>query len=319
MALSGERAADAATDAANGWITSWAATPAPRWGSEVPAPFEVPETVAGVTVRQVARISVGGSKLRVVLSNEYGTAPLTIGAGTVAMAGGNGALAGPAAKLTWGGRSSVVVPPGAPIVSDPVDLKLAPLSSVTVSIYLPEKTALSSVHWDGAQTGFISGPGDATGAMSFAAASTLKQRLFLSGIQVDAAPDSRALVFFGNSITDGACSTADANARWPDHIAERLLQSGHRNVTVVNEAFSGNRVLMNGMGVNALARLNQDVLSQPRLSTVVLMMGINDIGWPGANAITPADKEPTADDIIMGYQQIIDRVHAKGARIWARP
>ena len=206
----------------------------------------------------------------------------------------------------------VVVPPGAPIVSDPVDLKLAPLSSVAVSIYLPEKTALTSVHWDGAQTGFISGPGDATGAMSFAAASTLKQRLFLSGIQVDAAPDSRALVFFGDSITDGACSTADANARWPDHIAERLLQSGHRNVTVVNEAFSGNRVLMNGMGTNALARLNQDVLSQPRLATVVLMMGINDIGWPGANAITPADQEPSADDIIMGYQQIIDRVACQG-------
>jgi lysophospholipase L1-like esterase len=271
--------------------------------------------VEGVTVRQVARISMGGGKLRVVLSNEYGNAPMTIGAGSVALAGANGALAGTPARLTWGGKSSVVAPPGAPIVSDPVDMKAAPLSSVAVSIYLPGKTALTSVHWDGAQTAYISAPGDFTAAPSFPAASTMKQRLFLSGIQVDAGPSSKAVVFFGDSITDGACSTADANGRWPDHIAERLQQGGHGDIAVVNEAFSGNRVLANGMGVNALARLNQDVLAQPRLSTVILMMGINDIGWPGDKAITPADKEPTADDIIVGYQQIIDRVHARGARI----
>ena len=209
----------------------------------------------------------------------------------------------------------MVAPPGAPIVSDPVDLAVAPLASLAVSLYLPEKSAITSVHWDGAQTGFISGPGDFTGAPVIAAESTLKQRLFLSGIQVDAKPGAQAVVFFGDSITDGACSTADANNRWPDHIAERLQQGGHKDVAVVNEAFSGDRVLVNGMGVNALARLNADVLSQPRLSTVVLMMGINDIGWPGEKSITPGDRQPSADDIITGYQQVIDRVHAKGARI----
>jgi lysophospholipase L1-like esterase len=314
-ALAGERPAVAAAGD-NGWITSWAATPAPRWTpDQVPSAYGVPETLEGVTIRQVARLSMGGSKVRVVLSNEYGTTPLTIGAGSVALAGKDGALEGPAARLTWGGRSSVVVPPGAPILSDPVDLTAAPLSSLSVSIYLPEKSAITSVHWDGAQTAFISGPGDFTQAASFAAASTMPKRLFLSGIEVEAGPAAQAIVFLGDSITDGACSTLDANARWPDHIAERLVHAGHRDAAVVNEAFSGDRVLMNGMGVNALARLNADVLSQPRLSTVVLMMGINDIGWPGPKAITPNDKEPTADDIIMGYQQIIDRVHAKGARI----
>ncbi len=313
--VSGEWRADAAPASGDNWITSWAATPAPRWGSEVPAAYNIPETLEGVTIRQVARISVGGGKLRIVLSNEYGSAPLTIGAGSVALAGKDGALAGPGVALTWGGRSFVVVPPGAPIVSDPVDLTAAPLASLAVSLYLPEKAALTSVHWDGGQTAYISGHGDFTGAATFAADSTLKQRLFLSGIQVKAKPAARAIVFFGDSITDGACSTADANARWPDHIAERLLAAGHKNVAVVNEAFSGNRVLANGMGTNALSRLNADVLSQPHLSTVVLMMGINDIGWPGDKAITPTDKEPTADDIIVGYQQIIDRVHARGARI----
>lgn len=316
LALSGERQAGAAPVGGDGWITSWAATPAPRWTpDQVPAAYDVPETLEGVTIRQVARLSMGGGKVRVVLSNEYGTTPLTIGAGSVALAGKEGALDGSAMRLTWGGRSSVVVPPGAPILSDPVDFQAAPLSSLAVSLYLPEKSAITSVHWDGAQTAYISAPGDFTGAATFPAASTMTKRLFLSGIEVDAKPAARAVVFLGDSITDGACSTADANARWPDHIAERLQQAGLKDVAVVNEAFSGDRVLMNGMGVNALARLNADVLSQPRLSTVVLMMGINDIGWPGEKSITPNDKEPTADDIIMGYQQIIDRVHAKGARI----
>ncbi len=311
-----ERYANAAISGGNDWITTWAASPAPRWPEGNPAPFGVPETLEGQTIRQVARISVGGSKVRIVLSNEYGVGPLTIGAGSVALAGRNGALAGAGtARLTWGGRSSVVVPPGAPIISDPVDLPVEPLASLAVSIYLPEKTAISSVHWDGAQTATISGRGDFTASAAFQADSTLRQRLFLSGIQVDAKPAAHAVIFFGDSITDGACSTADANGRWPDHIAERLQQAGYGNVAVVNEAFSGNRVLSNGMGVNALARLNADVLSQPRLSTVVFMMGINDIGWPGERSITPGDKEPTADDILVGYQQIIDRVHAKGARI----
>ncbi|MES2253681.1 MAG: SGNH/GDSL hydrolase family protein [Pseudomonadota bacterium] len=316
LAVSGERDAAAATGGGDDWITTWAATPAPRWGSEMPVPFGVPETLEGVTIRQVARISVGGAKVRIVLSNEYGGEPLTIGAGSVALAATNGALAGTGAlRLTWGGRSSVVVPPGAPIISDPIDLAVPPLASLAVSIYLPQKTAISSVHWDGAQTAFISGRGDFTASAAFAADSSLKQRLFLSGIQVDAKPAARAVVFFGDSITDGACSTADANGRWPDHIAERLQQTGHGNIAVVNQAYSGNRVLANGMGTNALARLNADVLSQPHLSTVVLMMGINDIGWPGEKSITPGDRQPTEDDIIVGYRQIIDRVHARGARI----
>ena len=315
LALSGERYADAATTGTDNWITTWAASPAPRWPEGNPAPFDLPETLEGQTIRQVARISMGGGKIRVVLSNEYGAAPLTIGAGTVALAGRDGALAGAPARLTWGGRSSVVVPPGAPIVSDPVEFDAAPLASLAVSLYLPEKTALTSVHWDGNQTGYISGPGDFTGANAFQATGTSQRRPFLSGIQVDAKPASRAIVFFGDSITDGACATADTNRRWPDRMAERLQRAGHDDIAVVNEAFSGDRVLMNGMGINALARLNQDVLSQPHLSTVVLMMGINDIGWPGDKAITPGDKEPTADDIILGYQQIIDRVHARGARI----
>ena len=107
------------------WITTWASTPAPRWAEELPAPFGVPELLANQTIRQVARVSVGGDKVRVVLSNEYGTKPLKIGAGSIAVAGKDGAVDKASLKpLTWGGRPFVVAPPGAPVISDPVDLKV---------------------------------------------------------------------------------------------------------------------------------------------------------------------------------------------------
>jgi lysophospholipase L1-like esterase len=306
------------------WITTWAATPAPRWGEELPAAFSVPETLADQTVRQIVRTSVGGDQLRIVISNGFGARPLTIGAATVALSAGAGAIDPATLKtVTFGGKSSAVIPPGAPFVSDPINLATKPLSSVAVSLYLPKKTGIGSVHWDGVQTGYISAPGDHTRSgdrtkdADFKPDSTTRSRLFLSGVLTNAKPHSTAVVFFGDSITDGACSTPDTNNRWPDHIAERLQAEGHPDVAVVNEAFSGDRVLTNGMGTNALSRFDISVLSHPRVSTVVMMMGINDIGWPGKDAITPADPEPSADDIIEGYKQIIERAHQHGLRFVA--
>src|ERR1700679_1830737 len=238
-------------------ITTWAATPAPRWGEDLPAPFNVPETLEGQTVRQIARISVGGDQVRIVLSNEFGTRPVTIGNTTVALSAGGDKVDPETIKpVTFGGQTSAVIPPGAPLVSDPVDLAVKPLSSVAVSFYLPKKTGVASVHWDGAQTTYISATGDKTKDAGFTPDSTDKSRLFLSRILTTAKPDSNAIVFFGDSITDGACSTADTNNRWPDHIAERLQAEGHPDVAVVNEAYSGDRVLTNGMGTNALSRFD---------------------------------------------------------------
>jgi lysophospholipase L1-like esterase len=297
------------------WITTWAATPAPRWAEELPAPFNVPEVLEGQTVRQVARISVGGDRVRIVLSNEFGARPVTIGSATVALSAGGDTVDPATVKpVTFSGQTSAVIPPGAPLVSDPVDLAVKPLSSVAVSFYLPKKTGITSVHWDGAQTTYVSGTGDKTKDADFKPESTDKSRLFLSRILTTAKPDSNAIVFFGDSITDGACSTVDTNNRWPDHVAERLQAEGHPDVAVVNEAYSGDRVLTNGMGTNALSRFDMSVLSHPRVSTVVMMMGINDIGWPGKDAITPSDPEPTAEDVIAGYKQIIQRAHDHGIR-----
>ncbi len=300
------------------WVTSWAATPAPRWADELPAPFDVPETLENQTVRQVVRISVGGDRVRVVLSNEFGARPLVIGAASIAPAGPAGAIApGSAKALTWGGSSRIVIPPGAPAISDPVDLPVKPLSLLSVSIFLPNKTGLSTVHWDGVQTGFISGPGDLTLQPDPKPTGTTKSRLFLSGVMTDARPASESVVFFGDSITDGYCSTIDTDNRWPDHVAERLQAEGHPDVAVVNESYSGDRVLSNGMGTNALARFDMSVLGHPRVSTVVMMMGINDIGWPGPGAFLPNDPEPTAAQIEAGYSQIIERAHVHGLRFVA--
>ncbi len=276
----------------------------------------IAEAVDNQTIRQTARVSIGGNRIRVVLSNEYGARPLTIGAATIAIAAEDGAVEkGSAKALTWNGQSSVSVPPKAPIVSDPVELPVNALASLSVSIYLPKKTALSTVHWDGVQTAYISGPGDFTKDPGFKPESTLKSRLFLTRILVDAPSDAKAIVFFGDSITDGNCSTPDQNNRWPDHIAERLQAAGHANIAVVNEAISGNRILSDGMGINALSRLNADVLSHPRVATLVIMEGINDIGWPGEKSVTPEEKQRAQDEIILGYKQIIDRAQAQGIRV----
>ena len=299
------------------WITTWAATPGPRWSDELPAPFDVPEVLGNQTVRQFTRISVGGHRVRVMLTNQFGSKPVRIGGASVALAAGHGIDTASMHALTWNGHRSVVIPPGAPMVSDPVDLAAPALSTLAVSFYLPDKTGLSTVHWDGRSTGQISAPGNMTASASFEPQATTQSRLFLSSVLVDATPASQAVVFLADSITDGYCSTPDANDRWPDHVAERLQAEGHKDVAVVNEAYSGDRVLTNGMGTDALSRFDMSVLSHPRVSTVVMMMGINDIGWPGPHATTPLDPEPTATDLETGYRQIIDRAHMHGLRFVA--
>ena len=295
------------------WIGTWAASPQPVWEADFPAAIEFPRTLWNQTVRQIARVSIGGDQLRVVLSNEYGDAPLVIGAAHVALAEEGAAItAGSDRALTFSGNPSVTIPPGAPAVSDPVDLGVEPLGSVAVSLFLPDITPTATMHWDGRQTAYIAAGNKVADADIKPDATTLS-RLFLSGILVDAPEDARAIVAFGDSITDGDGSTADANVRWPDLLAERLKAAGGGPVAVLNEGISGARVLSDRMGVNALARFDEDVLSHPRADTVILMMRINDIGWPdSALERAPA---PSAEDVIDGYEQLIARAHDHGMRI----
>jgi lysophospholipase L1-like esterase len=302
-------------DAGGDWIDTWSASPQPVWGPDFFVPVGIPRSLRNQTIRQIARVSLGGDRVRVELSNEYGDQPLVIGAAHVALAGsGVTIVPGSDHALTFGGKTSATVPPGAPILSDPVDLAVAPLGGLAVSLFLPEISPTTTWHNEGVQTAYISGEGDFTGAAEFKPAQTIRSRIFLSGIMVEAAPDARAVVTFGDSITDGATSTPDANHRWPDFLAERLNKAGAR-VAVVNEGISGARVLRDRMGDNALARFDRDVLSHPRADTVVLMMGINDIGWPETILVPKGEPAPAAEDVIAGYEQLIARAHARDMRI----
>ncbi len=299
---------------AEDWIGTWTASVQPVWEPDFPVPTNIPRNLWNQTIRQTVRASIGGKQVRVVFSNEYGTQPLLIGGAHVALADkGAAILAGSDRKLTFGGKASIEIPPGAPAISDPVALDVAPLSKLSVTMFVPRTSPTSSMHWDGHDTAYIVS-GDQTAAADFKADSTIVSRIFLSGVMVDAAPDARAIVTFGDSITDGDGSTVDGFDRWPDNLAARLVQAGGPSVAVLNQGISGAKILKDRMGVNALARFDRDVLSQPHVTTVTLMMGINDIGWPGCG-LAPDDKEPTAEEIIAGYRQLIARAHLHGLRI----
>jgi lysophospholipase L1-like esterase len=302
-----------AADAGN-WIGSWTSSPQPAWGGDFPVPLGMPANLWKQTIRQTGRLSIGGSRVRIVLSNEYGKTPLTIGAADIALAGEGGKIKeGSDHAVTFGGSPSIVIPPGAPAISDPVEMSVDPLALVSVSLYLPEVTPLTTIHWDGHQTAYVAA-GNKVADVDFKADSKLTQRVVLSEILVDAPAGARAVVAFGDSITDVDGSTVDGYDRWPDRPAERFAKAGGPPVAVLNEGISGAKVLSDRMGTNALARFDTDVLSQPKADTVILMMGINDVGWPGSG-LALQDPEPTAEAIIEGYKQLIARAHARGMRI----
>lgn len=293
------------------WIGSWTASPQPTWGPDFAFPTNIPTALQDQTIRQVARISLGGKRIRIVLSNEYGSRPLVIGAAHVALADtGSAIVPGTDRPITFSGRASAVVLPGAPLISDPIDLTVASLSSVAVSVFLPIETQATTFHWDGRQTTYLAN-GNQVAAKRIETDATTGARIFLSGIQVEAAAPATAVAVIGDSITDGNGATIDANARWPDFLAARLVP---RNVAVLNAGISGARLLADRMGVNALARFDRDVLSQPKVKTVIVLLGINDISWPGT-AFDPQGSRPAADELISGYRQLIARSHTRGVRI----
>lgn len=293
------------------WTTTWTASPQPRWDGDFALPTKLPYHFWNQTLRQVARTSIGGARVRVLFSNSYGTRPLRIGAAHVALAAdGASIIEGSGHALTFGGATSVTIPPGAPMLSDPVDLEVAALSRLAVSVYLPEPTPPATFHWDARQTAYV-GTGEQVGATTLQADTTLDTRVFLAAIQVEAAPGARTVVAIGDSITDGNMSTVDADARWPDFLAARLAP---RNVAVLNAGISGARMLRDRMGQNALARFERDVLAQPGIEAVIVLMGINDIAWEGTPlAVDGGSAGPQG--LIAGYRQLIARAHARGVRI----
>lgn len=295
---------------AQSWVATWMASPQPVWGPDFPFPTRIPASVTDQTFRQVAQVSLGGSRVRLVFSNRYGEHPLRIGGASVALAGENsGVMSGTFHRITFGGHDETVILPGAPAVSDPVDMTVEAQSKLVISIYLPDETPLTTFHWDGRQTAWFA-EGNQTRSEDFTAAATTDARIFLSEVLVDT-PNEGAVVAIGDSITDGNGATIDADARWPDFLAERLAP--HR-VAVVNGGISGGRLLRDKMGVSVAARLQRDVFAQPNVKAAILLIGINDISWPGT-ILAPDQTLPTADEMIAGFRQVIALAQANNVRL----
>jgi len=258
------------------------------------------------------------------LSNAYGTTPVTIGAAHIAVRDKAQAIQAPGRPLTFSGRSTITIPLNGIVYSDPVDLAVPQMGDLAVDLYLPGTTNVAgtfTVHTGARQTSYISETGNHAGRTSLPAAGTTQSWFLLSRVDVVAPDASGAIVAFGDSITDGAASTIDANNRWPDYLARRLLGQGIK-MGVLNAGIGGNRVLGEasvpvgadvravGAGVNALARFERHVLSIPGITHVIVLEGINDIGNARQNTT------PTAEDLIAGHRQLIEQAHARGLKIY---
>ena len=307
------------------WVSAWStAVHAP-----LPFPGLPPSPVfENQTIRMVVRPTIGGSRLRIRFSNAFGTTALKIGSAHVALSSKDAGIAPESDRaLTFGGRPSVSIPAGAPILSDPVDLTMLPFSELAISVYLPEKTASSTVHFWAQHESYISELGDFTAKQDIPNATTKTSWYWLADVEVWTPDRASALVTLGDSITDGVGAKQGEYSDWPDLLADRLAKAqGVPGLSVVNEGIGGNRILHDGAGVSALARFNRDVLSQPGVSSLIVLEGINDIGWPHMKPRLPngttlkelpfTHEVVSAEDLIMGLQQIIERAHQHGIRVF---
>lgn len=264
----------------------------------------------------IVHTSIGGHRARVQLSNAFGTSALAIGGAHIALHDKDSSIvAGSDHALTFSGRATAIIPPGAEMLSDPLDLEVPALGDLVISLYVPAEAATPTIHLTGLHTTYISQPGDFTGAPSIADPTTRELWYWIAGVDVIAPAKSATIVAFGDSITDGATSTPNSNSSWPSQLAVRLAaDKSTAGVAIINEGISGNRLLNDGAGINALARFDRDVLSQPGVKWLIILEGINDIGLgnlPGA----PPTEAPTADDLIAAHKQMIERAHMHGIKV----
>lgn len=289
------------------WVGTWATTPDPMEGI----------ALAGQTLRMITRISIGGTRLRVRISNAYGGRKLAIGVAHIGLRSqGADLVSGSGRPLTFNGSPSIIIPSGALAVSDPVDLDVPPLADLAVSVFLPGDVPESfrlTGHDNGHQTNYLSLPGDFASFTNLSIQKTTEAFLFVNGVEVLAPPNVGGIVTFGDSLTEGNISQLDANNRWPDQLARRLVaRQGGRLLGVVNQGIGGNRMLHDRRGDNGLRRFDRDVLAQPGVTHVIVLIGINDLRNSSGNA----DQVVTAEEMIDGLHQLVVRAHAAGLKIF---
>ena len=329
VAFSARPAAAAAPKSDLQWIGTWAAA------AERPVPSH-PDTFRNQTLRLIVHASAGGARVRVRISNAFGAEPLAVGAAHIARRTVGAAIdPGSDRRLTFSGQASATIAPHATAVSDAVELEIPALSDLAISLFLPEATVATTEHVLAKQTSYVSHEtGDSTAAVDLPIARTITSWPFLTGVDVAASPAGAAIVAFGSSLTDGDGSTRDANRRWPDVLAERILRADPRaEIGVLNEGIIGNRLLTDfesprqaggpfadvftnlgpALGQSGVARFERDVLDQPGVKYVFLALGVNDILFPGA--FIPASESVTAESIIDANRRLAARARAKGIRV----
>ena len=289
------------------WVGTWATSPMQADGINL-------RLLTGVTLREIAHISIGGPQIRLRFTNEFGLDPLTVADAHVALSAGGGSVQ-PASDhpVTFGGATSVNIPPGAAMFSDPIPLQVAPLSDVAVSFYLPPQIMRAETfHAFADQDNYVA-EGHSPAAADLIQPSTISSWYFFDGIDVPATAGSFSIVALGDSITDGAHSTRNANLRWPDVLAARLGKDPNLDhVSVLNEGIGGNRVLNEGAGPSALSRIDRDVLAQSGVRYVIVLESINDIGRL-SHLQVPWD-DVTAKQLEWGLKQIADAAHEHGIK-----
>jgi len=304
-----------------------AATPAPAAAPATPpaapaapaVPGRPPAFVYGVTdttVREIVHLTIGGPVVRVVFTNEFGTEPLTIGAAHVGVSqGGSTINLVSAAGLTFGGRTQVIIPPGALVVSDPATVSVPAESDLAISFFLPAQTITHLSQHGGADQTSYTAPGNVVGAKTLDDPTEIRSWPFVKGVDVKVPAQDAAVVAFGDSITDGAFAALNQNARWPDELARRLVANPKTaGIGVLNEGIGGNRILHDNTGPSALARFDRDVIAQAGVKYVIILEAINDIGH--AYAPRNAYDVVSADDLISGYVQMVERAHMHGIKVY---
>lgn len=309
LAASGARAADTPR-----WTATWAAAiMADDPGSRLPA-----SALRDVTIRQFLRISLGGPRLRLRLSNGFGTAPLDIDGIRVALAdtATPGAIrAGSSRAVRFDGADTVTIPAGADYASDPIDLPVKGLTVLAITFHLREVPARQTVHYLSKSTSYVA-QGNMPDAVTLPAATPVEHWYQLAGVDVQGPLSAHAVALLGDSITDGHGSTTNGNDRWSDVLAQRLAADPRgRNMAVLNLGISGNRLLRDGSGPSGIARLNREVLSQPGIAALIVLEGVNDLGGLSREGpVTPERRAAVVQGLIDAYAQIIAYAHARGVR-----
>jgi lysophospholipase L1-like esterase len=290
------------------WIAAWGASP----DSTGPS-------LSSKTVRQIARLSIGGSHVRLRVSNLFGSGPLSIGPVRIALhASGSAIRPGTDRGVTFGGSRVATIEKGGDALSDPIEFPVKALAQIAVSIHVRNDFGVSTIHGTALQTAYIV-RGEATAATDLEGAETDNSRYFLTDIDLAAGHDARSVVVLGDSITDGVGSTEDGNTRWPDVLATRLQSDpAFASIAVVNAGISGNRILNDGrrpfIGPSSLSRFDRDVLGKPGVRYVIVLQGSNDIS--AADMLKTPEDQVSAGQIIDGLKALIARAHAGGIRIF---